>query len=123
MFHVLRKGENHLEIVMSGKLDSSQMKVAMNELFEKSEGIEEGTILCDIIDFHVPSLGAIGIELSMLPEIFSWVKKFNRVSVLSDTEWLRKAGEIKGKLIPGLEIKAFDRGERIDAENWLGGPF
>ncbi len=123
MLNVIKKGTHHLEIVMSGKLDSEQMKVALNDLFEKSEGIEEGTILCDLIDFHMPSLGAIGVELSMLPEIFSWVKKFDQVAVLSDTEWLKQAGEIKGKLIPGLEIKAFDRSERIEAERWLGGPF
>jgi hypothetical protein len=38
---------------------------------------------------------------------------------LSDKTWLKKASELEGILIPGLEIKAFDRDQKSEAEAWL----
>ncbi|MCP4341496.1 MAG: STAS/SEC14 domain-containing protein, partial [Desulfobulbaceae bacterium] len=73
------------------------------------------------IDFHIPSLGAIRIELSRLPSMFGLIRKFVRAAVLSDKMWIQKVSELEGALIPGLEIKAFDRDQREEAEAWLSG--
>ena len=121
MFKVTQNGENRLDIELSGKLNSEEMTVALDELVSKSEGIENGTMLYEIIDFHIPSLGAIGIELSRLPSMFGLIRKFVRAAVLSDKMWIQKVSELEGALIPGLEIKAFDRDQREEAEAWLSG--
>ena len=76
-------------------------------------------MLYEIIDFHLPSLGAIAIEFSRLPAMFGLIKKFDRVAVLTDKTWLKKASELEGVLIPNLEIKAFSREQREEAEAWL----
>lgn len=121
MFKVIRNGENRLDIELSGKLNSEEMTVALDELVSKSEGIENGTMLYEIVDFHIPSLGAIGIELSRLPSMFGLIRKFVRAAVLSDKTWIQKVSELEGALIPGLEIRAFDRDQREEAEAWLAG--
>jgi hypothetical protein len=121
MFKVTPNGKNRLDIQLSGKLNSEEMTVALDELVSKSEGIENGTMLYDIIDFHIPSLGAIGIEFSRLPSMFGLMKKFVRAAVLSDKTWIQKVSELEGALIPGLEIKAFDRDQKEAAEAWLSG--
>lgn len=122
MFKVTQNGKNRLDIELSGKLNSEEMTVALDELVSKSEGIENGKMLYDVIDFHLPSLGAIGIELSRLPSMFGLMKKFVRAAVLSDKKWIQKVSELEGALIPGLEIKAFDRDQKEEAEAWLSGP-
>lgn len=62
MFKVIPNGTNRLDIEMSGKLNAEEMKIALDELVSKSENIEHGEMLYEIIDFHIPSLGA-AIEL------------------------------------------------------------
>ena len=119
MFKVTRVGENRLDIVMSGKLNSEQMEEALDELVSQSEGIENGTMLYDVVDFQLPSLGAIGIEFSRLPSMFKLLKQFNRAAVLTDKSWLKMASEFEGALYPGLEIKAFNRDRKLEAEAWL----
>ena len=119
MFKVTKNGINRLDIELSGKLDSEEMKIALDELVEKSDDIENGMMLYDIIDFHLPSLGAIGIELSRLPSKFVMMKKFDRAAVLTDKTWLKKVSEFEGALYPGLEIKAFNREQKTAAEAWL----
>ncbi len=110
---------NRLDIELSGKLDTDEMKIALDELVSKAENIENGKMLYDVIDFHFPSLGAIAIEFSRLPSMFGLIKKFDRAAVLTDKTWLKKVSEFEGTLFPGLEIKAFNRDQKAEAEAWL----
>ena len=120
MFKVEKNGMNRLDIQLSGKLDTEEMKTALDELVSKSKNIEHGKMLYDVIDFHLPSLSAIGIEFSRLPSMFGLLKKFDRAAVLTDKTWLKKVSEFEGGLFPGLEIKAFNRDQKEEAEAWLG---
>lgn len=119
MFKVERVGEDRLEIEMSGRLDSAGMAQALDELIAKSEGIGNGKMLYDVIDFQLPSLGAITLELSRMPEMFGFIKRFRRAALLSDKTWLKKISELEGKLMPMLEIRGFGREERAAALEWL----
>ena len=119
MFKVTPNGTNRLDIEMSGKLSAEDMKIALDELVRKSKNIENGQMLYKIIDFHLPSLGAIGVEFSRLPAMFGFMKKFDRAAVLTDKTWLKKVSEFEGALFPGLEIKAFNTDQKAEAEAWL----
>jgi SpoIIAA-like len=119
MFKVEKNGENRLDIQLSGKLDTAEMKIALDELVRKSENIENGKMLYEIIDFHFPSLSAIAIEFSRLPSMLGLIKKFDRAAVLTDKTWIAKVSEFEGALFPGLEIKAFARERKAEAEAWL----
>ncbi len=119
MFRITQNGINRLDIELSGKLNSKEMQIALDELTNKSKNIENGKMLYDVIEFHLPSLGAIGIEFSRLPSMLGLMKKFDRAAVLTDKTWLKKVSEFEGVLFPGLEIKAFNRDQKEEAEAWL----
>ena len=121
MFKVTQNGMNRLDIEMSGKLGSEEMKIALDELISKSKNIENGKMLYEIIDFHLPSLGAIGIEFSRLPSLFGLIRKFDRAAVLTDKGWIKKISEFEGSFYPSVEIKAFNRDQKAEAESWLAG--
>ncbi len=119
MFHVTRIGDNRIDVDFSGKLDSSEMRFALDELMRKSEGISHGQMLYRIGDFDIPTLGAMGVELARIPQLFRFIRRFDRCAVVSGKEWLRRASEIEGALFPGLAIKAFDENQNTEAHNWL----
>ena len=119
MFSVTANGPKRVDIEFSGKLDSDDMRAALDELESKTRGIENGRMLYRIGDFELPTLGAIAIEFSRLPSMFGLIKKFDRCSVLADQNWIKKISEIEGALIPGLEIKGFDLDQEAEAEAWL----
>ena len=119
MFKVTRTSENRLDLEMSGKLNTQEVKIALDELVSKSENIENGIMLYDVIDFRFPSLGAIATEFAVLPAVFGLLKKFDRTAILTDKTWLKKLSELEGILYPGLQIKAFNRDQRAEAEAWL----
>ena len=118
MFKIIRKNDR-IEIEISGKLDTQNMIIALDELVSLSENIENGTMLFDVIDYHLPSLGAIKEEFSRLPSMLGFMKKFTRAALLTDKTWLKMIGELEGAVYPGLEVKAFRRNQRSEAEAWL----
>ena len=119
MFKVVRSGSNRIDIDLGGKIDSEEMKVALDELFNSATDIKHGHMLFRIEHYELPTIGAIGIELARLPEAFRFIRKFDRAAVLANENWVKKTSEIEGTLIPGLEIKAFNLDEEAEAENWL----
>ena len=119
MFKVTRTSENRLDLEMSGKLTAQEVKIALDELVSKSENIKNGKMLYDVIDFRLPSFGAIAIEFSLLPTVFGLLKNFDRTAILTDKLWLKKLSELEGLLYPGLQIKAYNRTQRAEAEAWL----
>jgi hypothetical protein len=119
MISIERSGKNRLNIVMSGKLDSEGMREALDELVRNCEGISDGRMLYDVVDYQLPTLSAITIEFGRLPKMLGLIRRFSRAAVLTDKTWLKTISELEGRLIPGLEIKAFERGDRAAAEQWL----
>ncbi|MEO8165515.1 MAG: STAS/SEC14 domain-containing protein, partial [Betaproteobacteria bacterium] len=106
MFNVTPNGPDRVDIEIRGKLNADEMKRALDDLSSKTKGISHGKMLYRIDEMAMPSLGAIGVELSRLPELFRLIGRFDRVAVLADQGWIRKASELEGALIPGLQIKA-----------------
>jgi len=119
MLQVTAKGNNRVDIDFSGKLDSNDMRAALDELITLTKEIQHGRMLYRISDFEIPTLGAIGVELSHFPELLPMIKKFDRAAVLAEEKWIQKVSEIEGMLFPGLDIKAFNLGEEEQAEAWL----
>lgn len=119
MFRITEAGANRLDLEVSGKVDAASMRAALDDLLAKSRDIEDGRMLYTITDFHLPTLGAIGIEVARLPALFGLMRKFRRAAVLTDRKWLQKASEFEGAMFPGLEIKAFDLDQRAAAQAWL----
>ncbi len=119
MLKVTKNGKNRLDIEFSGKLDSNDMKIALNDMINYAEDIEHGRMFYRIQEFDVPTLGAMVVELYRLPEIFKFMKKFERAAILVDKKWLKKAAEIEAVFMPWLAVKTFDLDEHAQAEEWL----
>lgn len=115
MLNITQNGTNRLDMELSGKLDSEEIKTALDELVAKSENIENGKMLYEVIDFHLPSQSSFHacVQCSGLSE------SSIAPAVLTDKTWLKKTSEMEGTLSPGLDIKAFDRDQRAEAESWL----
>ncbi|MCV3271507.1 SpoIIAA family protein [Roseobacter sinensis] len=121
MFNISKRSEDRLDLELSGVLDSDAMRNALDAFIEQAEGIQNGKMLYKILDFEMPTMGALAVELQHLPKLFGVIGKFERCAVLSDVSWIRTAAEIEGALIPSLTIKSFPLSAAAAAEEWLEG--
>jgi hypothetical protein len=121
MLKITKPSANRIEIVLSGAVDAEAMRTGLDKLIADSEGVQNGVMLYKISDPALPTLGAIGVEIGRLPQLFGLLGKYDKCAVLSDSGWLRKAASIEGALFPGLDIKSFEFDEQDKAERWLAG--
>jgi len=119
MFKIEKQSANRLDIELRGTINIETMRTGLDALIKQSKDVESGQMLYTIRDFSMPTIGAIGIEMSRLPALFSLLGKYDKCAVLSDSSWLRNAATAKGALIPGLDIMSFELDEREAAEAWL----
>lgn len=119
MFNITKPRADRVDIELRGSLDADAMQTALDDLIVKSEDITNGRMLYKISEFSFPTLGAIGVEFTRLPQLFGLLGKFDKCAVLCDTQWLRNAAAIEGALFPGIEIKSFEFDEIEKAEAWL----
>jgi hypothetical protein len=119
MLKVTKPGLNRLDIQLEGTLDAEKMRHGLDTLLDLSRDINQGVMLYRIKGFTMPTLGALGVEFGYLPKLMGLVGRFDKCAVCCDTAWIRKAAEVEGAMIPGLEIKTFDLDDREGAEAWL----
>jgi hypothetical protein len=119
MLTITKPGPNRVDIALEGGVDWNLMKWGLDDLIEKSEGVEHGRMLYRIPEFALPTMGGFFIELSRLPKLFGLLARFDRCAVLSDASWIRTTAEVEGALIPGLEIRSFALDDAEAAEAWL----
>lgn len=100
MFQVHRESDQLLRVTMSGTLDSEKMAKALDDLIEQSQGMQNGIMLFDVVNYHMPSIGAIEVELARMPAMFRFIKQFSRVAVLTDKSWIKTISELEGLLFP-----------------------
>ena len=119
MFNIYTVSPNRVDIELDGVLDADTMRTALDQLIEATDGVSEGRMLYKISNFSMPTLGAIGVELSRLPKLFGLIGKLDRCAVVADAAWLRKAAEIEGAMFPSIDIKSFEFDQIDAAEAWL----
>lgn len=119
MLTITKRSENRVDIELDGALDADGMRAALDDLIAQSQSIENGQMLYRIGDFKLPTLGALAVEFSRLPKLFGLLGKYDKCAVISASDWIRKAAEIEGALIPGIEIRSFSLNEQESAEVWL----
>lgn len=121
MLKIAKRNDQRIDLELQGQIGQDQMRAGLDDLLEASAEIKHGKMLYRITDFKVPTFGAIMIEFARLPKLFGLIRKFGRVAVLADGEWVRKISEMEGKLYPDLEIRAFEPDQEAEAEAWLEG--
>lgn len=121
MLKVTHPAPNRIDLELSAVLDGGMMAAALDELVDASKEITDGVMMYRIPSFSWPTGGAIAAEFMRLPQLFEMVGHFKRCAVVTDIGWIQKAAEVEGKMMPGLEIKAFDMDEAAEAEAWLEG--
>ncbi len=119
MFQIKPVGQNRIDIEMSGKMDSADMRSALANLEMKSGHIQHGKMLYFVHDFDMPTASAMGVELKQIPQLIRTLKHFDKAAVVADKNWIRTLSEVEGALFPGLEVKAFETERASEAETWL----
>jgi hypothetical protein len=119
MLTIAKHDSHRIELTMRGKIDAADMERTLDEFLAVMRDVEHGKLLFDIADFHFPSLDALGVKFVRLPELFGLMKRIDRIAILTDENWMHSAIKAEDFLFPSIDISAYPRAARADAEAWL----
>ena len=119
MLTIAKRDRNRIDLTMDGKVDAAEMERTLDEFVAMMREVENGQLLFDIADFHFPSLDAIGVKFARLPELFGLLKRIDRIAILTDESWMHSAVKAEDFLLPSIDLSAYARADRAQAEAWL----
>ncbi len=119
MFDLSKDLRGFWALTVSGRMDEAEMKACIEAYLAALDSDPKAPFLYTLTDFEFPSLQAIAVEFGYLPHLFASLSKIGPTALIADEAWLRTAGELEGRVIPGLTIKAFRPDEEDAAVAWL----
>ena len=90
MFKVIPNGINRLDIELSGKLNTEEMKIALDELLSKSKDIKNGKMLYEICKNVNPNSHFISSSEEVEKEMILGFKTLGISGATSTPTWLLK---------------------------------
>lgn len=103
-------------VTVSGKLTKEDYHRFVPFLEQQVDEHEEIDILVELVDFHGWTAGAVWEDTKLAARHFSDIR---RLAIVGDKKW-EKGMAVFCKPFTAATIRYFDRGDRDEAEQWLG---
>ncbi len=101
---------------VSGKINDEDIKLVIDAINRKFQQEDKLAIYVELEDFQGISLKALIDDLKFgIPNMH----RFNRKAVVSDKSWHETLMEISDKVMPGIDLKHFNKDEKEAALLWV----
>jgi hypothetical protein len=121
MLEILPSPDHVAAFAVSGTLTGGDYDRIIAEVEAKLARQERIGILLDLTQFKDFTAEAawkdFRYDLSKLLEL----KRFPREAIVSDKQWMRIAAAVADPVLPHVEIRVFDPGDRDEAIRWAAG--
>jgi hypothetical protein len=117
---IVFKDENVLAFRWEGQFDENAFENAMDEFLPVFRDRHHSNIYIEVVDIEGMDANAVWQDLKFSAGNFNdLIKKIGKVAVVTDSSWLKNLAETSYKLIPGIELKAFNFDESKVAKEWV----
>jgi hypothetical protein len=119
MLEFIPSPEDVLALKISGSIKGTDLDPIMDRL-------DSIMAAHDQVHVFVETQGIQGLELASLPHYFSRafplfgkLGRFGRVAVVADQAWIRVGTRIESAMLPFINYRTFEPGEREEALDWV----
>ena len=107
--------ENVVGYLVNEEMDQEKMEEVLSEIKERIKVI---TPICIYPEDTSDDGISVGGLLKAIEFHFSHSKDLDKIAIVSNDKLFQKSMELKGFLVPA-KVKSFQRGERLEAMNWI----
>lgn len=110
-----------LALTVTGKIGKPDIDAAIAAI-EKAYGeTERISIVADLSGFEGMSAEAFVGDLRYGLSHLNDLKRYDRVAIITDRDWIEALVWVEGKLVPGATVRCFEPDERDDARRFAAG--
>lgn len=108
-------------ITIDGKIDAANIDRMIALVDAKLAKHPVIHIFAEYGDFEWPGASALRHGVRKGWHLFSKLKRFGRVAIVSDKRWLRIAARIESALLPHVQYRTFTVAQRDQSLDWVRG--
>jgi hypothetical protein len=119
MLAILDLGPNILGYRAEGKLESADIDRAFEVVDERLAAGGKIRVYTEVASLMGISLNALWDDFRQSIQHWNVIPRIEKVALVTDIEWLRRAAHWEDRMFRGLQIQAFTLDERDEAHAWL----
>ncbi|WP_262029199.1 STAS/SEC14 domain-containing protein [Microvirga sp. Mcv34] len=121
MLEVLPAPEHVVAMRVSGQVDKDDIERGIAAV---EEALARGRRIALYIEIAMTGMtpGAFARDLGYGLRHLSELRRFARMAVVTEQEWVRRIVQVQGRILPQIEIRTFAPGERDEALTWVAQP-
>jgi hypothetical protein len=119
MLEIIASPDDVIALKISGSIKGQELDAIMDR-------VDKVMASHDKVHVFVETHSIAGLELSSLPHYFSRavplfgkLRNFGRVAVVADQAWIRVGTRIESAILPFIEYRVYEPGERDEALEWV----
>ena len=117
--HIQTDSDRIVGMRVTGKITSSDVDAAVAMLDERLERYDGVSLVVVIDGLEGVSAAALMKDISYGLQQLPHLSRFHRVAVVTDRKWIRAAIKVEGKVLPGVQMKAFRAADEGAALAWV----
>ncbi|MGO4573291.1 STAS/SEC14 domain-containing protein [Microvirga sp. 2TAF3] len=121
MLEILSTSEHVVALRVSGHVDRADIERGITAV-EDALARQEHIALYVEIGMSGMTPGAFARDLGYGLQHLRELRRFARMAVVTEQEWVRRIVQVQGRVLPQIEIRIFTPGERDEALTWVAQP-
>jgi hypothetical protein len=121
MLTYLPSREDVIACRISGRMSAEEIEDISDKVLEAVERNETTHVYVETVSMTGFDAKAWAEQIQRGWPVFSKLRRFGRVAVVSDQRWIRWWSRIESALLPGISYEIFDLSERERALAWVEG--
>lgn len=103
-------------VKVDGKISTEQFEQVAALVEDKLRRHDKIRMYAEMDSFGGMSAEAFFADLKLAMR--HW-RQFDKEAVVTDKQWMKTVSEVAGKLLPGIEVRAFPSGAKTEARDWV----
>lgn len=121
MIKVMQSPDEVVAIRVSRKVDKQEWETVTSAVKDALTRHDQLGLYVDFADLDAMTAGAVLKDIEFSLKNIGDFDQFTRMAVVNDAGGIGKLTHLGGKLLPGLETRAFEPGEEKTALQWAAG--
>jgi hypothetical protein len=121
MLEVLPAPEHVVALRVSSQVDKDDIERGITAVEEALARQERIAIYAEI-SMSGMTPGAFARDLGYGLRHLRELRRFARMAVVTEQEWVRRIVQVQGRILPQIEVRTFTPGERDEALTWVAWP-
>ena len=112
-------GPRAVELASEGEITPADVRQALDDVAAIRARWPKFDMLADVRGHVTFGWSALAAEAGRLPTVLGLIGALDRVALVADEAWIKRAGKVEGKLLFTLDYRTFDRELYPAARAWV----